>query len=70
MTRRESAIISAFTGIMAGPFDAFHQYVEKIMGRPVWTHEMADESIMLQIKEKSRDDFVALASSVPDIDHQ
>jgi hypothetical protein len=70
MTRRESAIISAFTGIMAGPFDAFHQYVEKIMGRPVWTHEMADESIMLQIKEKSRDDFVALASSVPDIDPQ
>lgn len=65
MTREESAIISAFTGVLAGPFDAFHQYVEKIMGRPVWTHEMADKDTMQEIKEKSRADFVALAESVP-----
>lgn len=65
MTREESAIISAFTGILAGPFDAFHEYVEKIMGRSVWTHEMGDKAMMLEIKEKSRTDFVALAESVP-----
>ena len=67
MTREESAIISAFTGVLAGPFDAFHQYAEKIMGRPVWTHEMGDKATMLEIKEKSRADFVALAESVPNV---
>lgn len=64
MTKRESAIISAFTGILAGPFDSFHEYVEEIMGRPVYTHEMASESVFAEIKEKSREDFIKLANSV------
>ena len=67
MTREESAIISAFTGILAGPFDAFHEYVEKIMERPVFTHELGSADIEAQIKEKSQADFIALAKSVPDV---
>ncbi len=42
MTRRESAIIGAFTGVLCGPFDALHEYVEEVMGRPVFTHEMGN----------------------------
>lgn len=64
MTRRESAIIGAFTGVLCGPFDALHEYVEEIMGRPVFTHEMGDKSISDEIKEKSKPDFIALAESV------
>ena len=67
MTREESAIISAFTGILAGPFNALHEYVEKIMGRPVFTHELGSAEVTAQIKEKSRADFIALAESVPDV---
>ena len=67
MTREESAIISAFTGILSGPFSAFHEYVEKIMGRPVFTPELGSVEVMAQIKEKSRADFLALAESVPDV---
>ena len=64
MTRRESAIISAYTGFLAGPFDAMQEYVEEIMGRPVFTHEMGSKEIAAEIKEKSKADFVALANSV------
>lgn len=64
MTRRESAIVSAFTGVLAGPFDAMHKYVEEIMGRPVFTHEMGNKELAIEIKEKSRRDFVELAESV------
>ena len=64
MTKRESAIIGAFTGILAGPFDAMHEYIEEIMGRPVFTHEMGNEHVMLEIKEKSKADFIKLAESV------
>ena len=60
LTREQSAVISAFTGILCGPFEAMHEYVEQIMGRPVMTHEMGDEEIARQIKEKSREDFLAL----------
>lgn len=64
MTRRESAIIGAFTGALAGPFDALHEYVEEIMERPVFTHEMGNRAIADEIKDKSKADFIALAESV------
>lgn len=61
LTREQAAIISAFTGKMCCKnFSDFHDYVEKIMGRPVWTYEMGNEEIMAQIKEAARADFVAL----------
>jgi len=64
MTRRESAIVGAYTGVLAGPFEAMHEYVEEIMGRPVFTHEMGNEKIAEQIKEKAKPDFVAMAESM------
>jgi hypothetical protein len=64
MTRRESAIISAFTGIHMGNFSAMHKYIEEIMERPVFTHEMTDKDTVNQIKEKARFDFMALCESV------
>jgi len=39
MTKREAAIVSAYTGILIGSFSDLHQYIEEIMKRPVWTHE-------------------------------
>lgn len=41
-------------------FPIFHEYIEKLMGRPVWTHELADKNIVDQIKEKSKADFIEL----------
>lgn len=64
MTRRESAIIGAYTGILCGPFDALHAYIEEIMGRPVFTHELGHEETIQAIKAKSKADFIALAESV------
>lgn len=61
MTDKEKAIVMAYTGICMlaeDKFNIFHKYVEKLMGRPVYTHELgflADE-----IKEKAKDDFIKL----------
>ena len=63
MTDREKAIIMAYTGVCMLAYDKlpmFHKYIEEIMGRPIWTHEIvqfADE-----IKEKSKADFIALCA--------
>ena len=65
MTDREKAIVMAYTGIcmLAGDkFQIFHEYVEEIMGRPIWIHEMGIGSIADEIKEKSRADFIALCT--------
>ncbi len=58
LTKEQAAIIGAYTGVCAGPFGDVHEYVEKIMGRPVWTHEFP--SIADEIKERSRADFIAI----------
>jgi len=64
MTPRESAIISAFTGVLCGPFTALHEYVELLMERPVFTSEMGNEEFAALIQEKSKDDFIELCESV------
>ena len=64
MTRRESAIIGAYTGTLAGPFDAMHEYIEEILGRPVFTHELADSDTVDEIKAAAKPDFVAMAQAV------
>ncbi len=66
MTRRESAVMSAFTGIMCGPFSAMHEYVEEVMGRPVWTHEMGSREFAENLKKLAEADFLAIAEAVPD----
>ena len=60
MNKREAAIVTAYTGCLLGSFGDAHEYIEKIMGRPVFTHEMASKDVMNEIKEKSRDDFINL----------
>lgn len=60
MTQRECAIVSAYTGILCGKFEWLHGYIEEILGRPVWTHELASKELSEQIKELSKADFCAL----------
>lgn len=65
MTDREKAIVMAHTGICmltGDKFQIFHKYVEDIMGRPIWTHEMGIGSIADEIKKKSKGDFIALCA--------
>ena len=71
MTDREKAIVSAYTGIAmltGDKFSIFHKYVEDILGRSVWTHELASEELWGEIREKSKADFLALcAESEPEM---
>jgi hypothetical protein len=62
LTIEQSAVISAYTGVLCGPFGAYHEYVEKVMERPVWTHEMANPDVMAQIREAAKPDFLALCA--------
>ena len=71
MTDREKAIVMAYTGVCMltdDKFQIFHEYVEEIMGRPVYTHEMAAKEIETEIKEKAKADFMTLcAEQEPEI---
>ena len=53
MTKQERLIVSAYTGV-------FQIYVEQLLQRPVFTHELAMADVWQEIKEKSKPAFLAL----------
>ena len=68
MNKRESAIISAYTGLSFGGklFSEFHKYVEEKFGHPVWTHEMASKEFWEKLKKLCEEDFINLAENIRD----
>lgn len=60
MTHKERVIISAYTGYLMTDFNDVHKYIEDKLGRPIWTHELANPDVCDEIKEKSKDDFLKL----------
>ncbi len=61
LTREQAAIIGAFTGYTAGPFADIQAYAERVLGRPVWTHEFGGEPMAESLREAARADFLAIA---------
>lgn len=67
MTKREAAVIQAYTGyvILAGDdMKIFYKYCKKLLGFTLYTHEYikyADE-----IKELSKPDFIEICKNLED----
>ncbi len=55
MTKKEAAIISAYTGILIGDMEDYHRYIEIILGRPVFTAEIP--KLQNEIKSLAKKDF-------------
>lgn len=69
MTKEECAVVEAYTGtvmLTGNDRDIFNKYLEKILGRPVWTHELADKAVQKEIKDKSYNDFIKLCREAID----
>lgn len=58
LTKEQAVIIGAYTGYAAGPFPDIHEYAEKVLGRPIWTHQFPQ--ITEELREASKADFLAL----------
>lgn len=63
MTLEERVIVETYTGYCMTSGDernAVYKYMEKLLGRPVYIHELAQKSVVKMLQEKSKDDFVNL----------
>lgn len=65
MTHEEKLIVSAYTGYLMSTYDDYHTFVEKLLGRPILTHELASKEIHEEIREKVKPQFVALCDKKP-----
>ena len=64
MTKHEAAVVSAFTGMLIGEFSDMHGYAEKLLGRPVFTHEFGSGGIASQLKELAKPDFLEIHETI------
>lgn len=65
MTDKERAIVMAYTGyamLTGEKLSIFYEYIGSIMGRPIFTHELAFKEISDEIREKAKPDFLKLCA--------
>ena len=60
MTKQEKIIVSAYTGYLMCDISDMYEYIEKKLGRPVWTHELASKEVWAEIREATKSDFLKL----------
>lgn len=63
LSRRDAAIVGAYTGYLCGPFQDMHEYIEQIMERPVWTHELASSELKDEIRKRAKADFISICAT-------
>lgn len=55
MTKEEAILISAYTGyFLTKDWSDVHALCEKVLGRPIFSHEFAAEEVHAEIREKLR----------------
>ena len=58
MTKREAAIVSAYTGYYLGELGELYKYLSELVGRPVYRYEIT--AISDKYHSRIRQDFVML----------
>ena len=63
MTLKERVIVEAYTGYCMTTGDErneLYKYIADVMGRPVFSHELADEEIISELRDRVKLDFISL----------
>ena len=63
LTKDQAIVITAYTGILCcNDFSSVHEYIERKLNRPVWTHEFGSEETWGEIKGACREDFLSIVA--------
>ncbi len=62
LTKEQAAIIGAYTGFLCGQFSDMHELIERVMGRPVWTHEMGNPDFMEKVRKAVQPEFLSICA--------
>lgn len=60
LTKEQAAIVGVYTGVSCGPFSDIHELAEKLLNRPILTHEMAFPEIWKELREKVKPQFLEI----------
>lgn len=60
MTKREAAIVAAYTGVTIGKFSDMLDYIMEKLGRRVWDAELGRPETRVEVERATLSDFQAL----------
>lgn len=63
MTLKERVIVEAYTGYCmttGEERDELYKYIANAMGRPIFSHELADDETLSELRDKVKPDFIRL----------
>ena len=60
MTKKEGAIITAYTGYLIGDIRDFYIYVKELTGESYMTHQYADPELVNRIQALAKQDFIKI----------
>ena len=63
MNLKERVIVEAYTGYCmttGEEREELYKYIANTIGRPIFTHELADEEIISELHDKVKTDFIRL----------
>lgn len=66
LTREQAAVVGAFTGVVLGPFQDIHKYAERVLGRPIFDFEFADDNVARKIQDAAEADFLSICPNESD----
>lgn len=61
MTNHEKIIVTAHTGVIMCEMDDLLKYAREKLGRPVWKHELAFQSVVDELQKAAEPEFLLLA---------
>lgn len=67
MRKKEAVLVSAYTGfLLTKDFSDVHAFCERLLERPIFTHEFASQSVQDEIKEKCKPLILAMIDNEED----
>lgn len=64
MKKREALVITAYTGILLCDFSDFQDFASEIIGRPIFTHEIAHGEIWEELRKKTSKEFFEIMKNL------
>ena len=63
LTKEQAIVVMGYTNHTTLDFSLFHEDVEKRLGRPVWTHEFANQDFSNLVQNLYKEDFISMCYS-------
>lgn len=64
MKKREALVITAYTGTLLCDFSDFQDFASEIIGRPIFTHEIAHGEILEELRKKTSKEFFEIMKNL------